>query len=133
MFEPAHRHNLLDLLRPPNGYRLDSAVGTTYSMDFVALTAVMLAFVDAEPEGEAGGSNQAELLRAITRLSHRVRIFANRGHIGIDRSCGANKLFFCLFDRIVSEVRPETGCFHPKVWAARYTPKDIRETRTQNR
>ena len=43
MFEATQRQNLLDLLRPPAGYRLESAVGTTYSLDFVALTAALLA------------------------------------------------------------------------------------------
>lgn len=111
----------MDLLRPPPGYRLDSAVGTTYSCDFVALTAVMLAFVDGEPESEAGTVNEVEVLRAITRLTKRVRIFVNRARFGIHRGAAGNRVC-SLFDSIIRDVKYDTGCFHPKVWAARYVP-----------
>jgi hypothetical protein len=144
--DPDQRTNFLDLLRPPSGYRLDAAAGTTYSMDFVALTAMLLAFVDAEAETEtdklnqaevsapptvkaaaeaetgAGRLNQVEVLRAITRLARHVRVFVDRGHINGKEARRHGKLS-SLFDRIVSEVAFDQGCFHPKVWVARYEPK----------
>lgn len=116
------RTNFLDLLRPPSGYRLDTAAGTTYSMDFVALTAMLLAFVDAETETETDRLNQVEVLRAITRLARRVRVFVDRGHISGTEARRHGKLS-SLFDRIVREVTFDQGCFHPKVWVARYEPK----------
>lgn len=124
MFEPNNRHNLLDLLRPPDGYRLDAAVGTTYSLDFVALTAVMLTFIDAEPEGEDGLANQAEALRAITRLSGQVRVFVNRGRISLNLKSQPNKLL-SLYDSVVREVRIKGRSFHPKVWVVRLTPRAL--------
>lgn len=120
--DPDQRTNFLDLLRPPSGYRLDAAAGTTYSMDFVALTAMLLAFVDAEAETETDKLNQVEVLRAITRLARRVRIFVDRGHISGAEARRHGKLS-SLFDRIVREVTFDQGCFHPKVWVARYEPK----------
>ena len=120
--DPDQRTNFLDLLRPPSGYRLDSAAGTTYSMDFVALTAMLLAFVDAEAETDAARLNQIEVLRAITRLAGRVRVFVDRGHISGAEARRHGKLS-SLFDRIVREVTFDQGCFHPKVWVARYEPK----------
>jgi hypothetical protein len=125
VFEPTDRHNLLDLLRPPVGYRLDAALGTTFSLDFVALTAVMLAFVDSEPEGATETFNPIETLRAITRLSARVRVFVNRGHIGVDKGAPVNKLC-SLLASIVQDVRFDAGYFHPKVWVARYEPRQLR-------
>ena len=44
MLEPQERRQLLDSLRPPSGYSLDFAVGTTYSLDLLALLTAPLAF-----------------------------------------------------------------------------------------
>lgn len=121
-FNPDERTNFLDLLRPPPGYRLDAAVGTTFSMDFVALTAVLLAFVDAEEEGESDDITKVGLLRAITRLGSRVRVFVDGGHISGTDVNKHGKLA-SLMDRIVLDASFEDGCFHPKVWVTRYEPK----------
>ncbi len=117
MFEATQRQNLLDLLRPPAGYRLESAVGTTYSLDFVALTTALLAFVDAEAESEDGPSSHIDSLQAITRLAGRVRVFVNRGQVLGPRKVSRVTV---LYDRIVQEVALPEGCFHPKVWVAYY-------------
>lgn len=119
MFEAAQRQNLLDLLRPPPGYRLEAAVGTTYSLDFVALTAVLLALVDAESEADRA-ARQLDSLHAITRLVDRVRVFVDRGHIIGPRQ--ANRVTM-LYDSIIQEVCLPEGCFHPKVWVAHYSPR----------
>ena len=52
MLEPEERSLLFDALRPPLGYQLDTAVGTTYSLDLLALATVPVAFthrVDSIP------------------------------------------------------------------------------------
>ena len=49
-FRHDNRSNIVDMLRPPSGFRIGSAIGTTYSLDFVTLTSVMLAFLDSELE-----------------------------------------------------------------------------------
>jgi len=124
--DPDKRTNFLDLLRPPSGYRLAQAVGTTYSMDFVGLTSVLLAFVDAEADNESERLNPVELLRAITRLANRVRVFVSRGRI-TEKDISRHGKLSSLFDRIVHEVTFSEGCFHPKVWVARYEPKATAE------
>ncbi len=43
---------MTDALRPPAGYRLGAAIGTTYSLEFDALTAVLLAFSGADCDDE---------------------------------------------------------------------------------
>lgn len=122
MFETTHRQNLLDLLRPPAGYRLDAAVGTTYSLDFVALTAVLLAFVDAEPDNDEKRAKHVDSLHAITRLADRIRVFVNRGQTSGPRLVSRVTL---LYDRIVQEVCLPEGCFHPKVWVTLYRPRKV--------
>lgn len=45
MFRPDSNRDRTDysgILMPPDGYRLDRAVGTTYSLDMEALTAVAI-------------------------------------------------------------------------------------------
>lgn len=123
MFGPTERYNLADLLRPPSRYRLHCAVGTTYSLEFVSLTALLLAFVDAEPEGEESG-NEVDLLRAITRLSKRLAIFADRGSVRTYPHATTNKVC-ALFDGLVQEAANDEGCFHPKVWVVRYEPRVV--------
>ncbi len=136
MFEPTERYNLVELLRPPAGYRLNGAVGTTYSMDFVALTAILLAFVDSEIESSAEDAadversyNPIQVLQAFLRLRDRVRIFVQRG--GILAAGKTHRLSLQrLYDRIVTEVAPEHGCFHPKVWVCQFEPRQTVERQT---
>lgn len=120
MFEATQRQNFLDLLRPPEGYRLESAIGTTYSLDFVALTAALLALVDAEAESDEDSTKHIDSLHAITRLADRVRVFVNRGQISGPRKVSRATV---LYDRIVQEVCLPAGCFHPKVWVTHYRPR----------
>lgn len=126
MLEPHERTSFLDALRPPFGYRLDAAFGTAFSLDFHVLTAVMLAFVDAEIDEEDSRQDPAIVVQAITRLSRRVRIFVNRGSIRFDGERRANRLF-ALFDRIVRDVALADASFHPKVWVLKYRAKQSPE------
>ena len=119
MFEPNERQNLINILRPPAGYRLESAVAATYSLDFVALTAALLALVDVDQEADDGRVH-VDSLHAITRLADRVHVFVNRGQAGPRE---ASKVTI-LFDRIFHEVCLPQGSFHPKVWVTHYTPRD---------
>ena len=56
MLEPESRLMLLDALRPPPGYRFDRAIGTTFTLDLVALlvTPVAFALFDVEIGGRPG-------------------------------------------------------------------------------
>lgn len=122
MFKADERRNFLDLLRPPPGYRLEAAVGTTFSLDFVPLTATLLALVDAEEESESDKSSHTRIdsLHAITRLADRVRVFVSRGKITGPHIVSRAML---LYDRIVRDVSLPEGCFHPKVWVTYYLPR----------
>lgn len=54
MLEPQERRLLLDSLRPPLGYELDRAVGTTFTLDLVTLLTAPLAFTLFELEQRDG-------------------------------------------------------------------------------
>ncbi len=126
MFEVSERRSFVDLIRPPSGYRLEAALGTSCSLDFVALTAALMAMVDAELQGEGQRADPVECLQAITRMADRVQVFVQRARIASPREVSKITL---LYDRIVHEVQlPDGGSFHPKLWVTYYRPRNTRDT-----
>jgi len=120
MFLPANRNEWTSLVRPPEGYRLDCAIGTSFGLDFTALTALLLAMLD-QPPGKAAWERHARRLQAITSLGDRVRVLVNRGQIHAD--IRKSNRVFALLDRIVDDVCIEGVAFHPKVWVLKYVPR----------
>lgn len=120
MFLPANRNEWTLLVRPPGGYRLDCAIGTTFGLDFTALTALLLAMLD-QPADEAAWQQHARRLQAITALDEQVRVLVHRSQIHADIRM-SNRVF-ALLDRIVVDVHLEKVAFHPKVWVLKYVPR----------
>lgn len=122
MLEPRERRHLMEALRPPPGYELDRAVGTTYSLDLLALLIAPLAFTIFDWEHEEGmpGSDPLALLETMRRYAARVSVFCQAGRISVSES--RQLLFGYLEDSVFEVVAPKAnGAFHPKVWALRYT------------
>ena len=122
MLDPRERRHLMEALRPPPDYELDRAVGTTYSLDLLALLTAPLAFTIFESEGEDGRmvSDPLALLETMRRYAGRVSIFCQAGRISVPKN---RQLLFGYLEGSVFEVtaRKANGSFHPKVWALRYT------------
>lgn len=110
-------HGFLDLLQPPVGFRLAAAVGTTFGLSVEALTAALLAMSDTD--GEALANEPVAGVMAITRLRARVRVLVHPATIAGNSKAGASR-FVALLDRLIVQVQPGTGLFHPKVWALRF-------------
>jgi hypothetical protein len=124
MLDPQQdRRQLFDALRPPHGYRLDRAVGTTYSLDLLALLAVPLAYTvwDGEAQQDQLLQDPLALLHGIRQVADRLVIFCQAGQISVPR---ANQRLFAYLEETVVEVTPrhKEGVFHPKVWLLRYVP-----------
>lgn len=121
MLEPLNRRHLLESLRPPEGYDLDSAIGTTFSLDLMTLLTVPLAFALLDWEDDEGRStpDPLALLEAIRRYADRTHIFCQAGGIYLPRG---NKLFLSHLEGVVHEVvaPKKGGVFHPKVWILRF-------------
>ncbi|MFH1039549.1 MAG: phospholipase D family protein [PVC group bacterium] len=122
MLEPLVRRHLFAALRPPPGYDVDVAIGTTYSLDLMALLAVPLAFALFDWEDDSGqvSADPLALLEAARRYAGKTHIFCQAGQIHLPKQ--RSPLLFEL-ERIVKEVRPRNSCgvFHPKVWILRFT------------
>jgi hypothetical protein len=126
MLEPRERRHLMEVLRPPPGYELDRAVGTTYSLDLLALLTAPLAFTIFEAEGEDGrtASDPLTLLETMRRYARRLSIFCQAGRISVPKS--RQLLFGYLEDSVFEVTAPKAhGAFHPKVWALRYVAPEM--------
>ena len=121
MLEANTLRTLLDALRPPAGYQLDRAVGTTFSLDLYALVTAPLAFALFDTEAnEDEQANVAELLESLRRYSDRIDIFCQAGQIALPSKY---RPIVAYLETSVHAVTPANRrrIFHPKVWALRYT------------
>jgi hypothetical protein len=130
MLEPEGRHLLLDALRPPPGYGLDRAIGTTYTLDLAALLTAPVAFALIDREGTDGAPrvDPVRLLEAVRHNAERIDIFCQAGLIALP---SAYQPILSYVESSVHEVEPRKpeGIFHPKVWVIRYRETDGDGTR----
>lgn len=112
MLDPGSRESLTEQLRPPAGYRLSHAIGTTFTLDMISALSVPLSFVRGSGEDP---SNSVALLNAIRKVSDRIDIFCQAGLIRVPRQ--ANDLLAVL-EPTIHQVTPSgsNSLFHPKVW-----------------
>ena len=128
MLDPRDRSLLLDSLRPPLGYRLDEAIGTSYTLDLLALLTAPLAFTYFDWEDDDGqpSADPLALLEAVRRHSERIHLFCQAGAIKLPP---AGRPLIAYLEKNVIEVQSPNseGIFHPKVWFLRYLPSDETE------
>ena len=126
MLEPGQRQLFPNTLRPPDGYVLDLAIGTTFTLDLMALLSVPLAFTFRDTQDDHGQptTDPLSLLEGARRYANKVVVFCHGGRIGVPRS-GQSALAF--IEQSVVTVLPQRGragsVFHPKVWVLRYTAR----------
>jgi len=121
MLGPQDRRLLLDALRPPDGYSLDFAIGTTFSLDLLALLTAPLAFTFFDWQDAEGRPSEdpLALLEALRRYADRITIFCQAGQILIPKE--HRVLFGYLEDSLVAVTPPGgAGRFHAKFWALRF-------------
>ncbi|HEY1778065.1 MAG TPA: phospholipase D family protein [Solirubrobacteraceae bacterium] len=125
MLAPDDRQLLVEALTPPDGYRFDQGVGTTFSLDLVALLRVPLAFTvfDWQQEDGRPTADPHALLAALRQYADRLTIFCQAGQIAVPQH--DHRLLSQLEDAVVEARSPtDGGVFHPKVWALRYVAPD---------
>ena len=127
MFRPdsnQDRTNYSSILMPPDGYRLDSAVGTTYSLDLEALTAVAICLGLSEETDSKLMQNPIGMLNALQKVSDKVVLFCEAGQIKVPTKPTALSI---LLEKMVVEVALSKDrqlgrypSFHPKTWVLAY-------------
>ena len=131
MFKPngnQDRRNYSDLLMPPEGYQLEKAVGTTYSLDLESLTAVAICLGLSEETDSKLMKNPMSMLNALQKVSDKIIIFCEAGQIKTPSKPSA--LAILLEKMVVPVGLPKDKhlgrypAFHPKTWTLCYTNKD---------
>ena len=125
MLNPDHdRLDYGQMLSPPEGCKLDFAVGTTYSLDLDALVGACIAMGLSEETDSALLNNPICLLEALRSTGDKVALFCEGGQIHLP-----NKVtpLYILLENMVFQVSPEKKrqikgypAFHPKFWLLRY-------------
>lgn len=124
MLSPQTRVMLTDALRPPAGYRVETAVGTSYSLSLTALLFAPLSFALYDHAGDdAGAVDPIRLLEAVRRHTRHTSLFCQAGGIQVP---GAYRPILTFVEDSVLEVMPPAGrtVFHPKIWALRFEDPD---------
>jgi len=125
MLEPQSRTLLFEALRPPQDYELDYAVGTTFSLDLLALLTAPLAFTFFAMDEEDGRptSHPLALLEAVRRHAEQISVFCQAGGIAVPPH---DRLLYEHVENSVFEVNAprDGGVFHPKVWVLRFVAAD---------
>ncbi|MDE0700315.1 MAG: phospholipase D family protein [Acidimicrobiaceae bacterium] len=124
MLQPANRFTLIDALRPPAGFGVDSAMAVTFTLDLRALTAVPAAFAlsgGESTDGDAARFESIELLHALRSNADKISVFCQAGYTAVPPS---HRVFTFLEGSVVPVEAPRGGIVHPKVWVLRYTAGD---------
>jgi hypothetical protein len=124
---PDDRLTLLDALRPPAGYEVGCAVGTTFSLNLdAALTAPAAFALHAVTDAtESRDVEPLELLDSIRRHAGRYTVFFQAGQIPVPTH---RRLFAYLEGALIPVIAPGGGVFHPKVWVLRFDASDAPST-----
>ena len=118
------RLNYSMLLSPPDTYKPDFAVGTSYSLDLDALTGVCLSLgLSDEPDSKTA-KNPIALLEALRITGDKIALFCETGNIFLPKKITT---LYTLLEQTVYEVKtsPKKSisgypAFHPKFWLIRY-------------
>ena len=131
MFKPTSakdRINYGEVLMPPVGFRLERAVGTTYSLDLETLTAVAIALGLIEDTDSELINNPISMLSALQKISDKIIVFCEAGQIKLPSK--ANPLCLTLEKMVVPVTIPfdqnikRYPAFHPKTWLMEYTNEE---------
>lgn len=120
VLEPRDRQLMFEAFQPPVGYRFDQGMGTTYSMDLLALMMAPVAFTFFDlRQGEDGPAHSSlEVLEGLRRHADRLTLFCEAGRIAIPKGRYPQLAF--VEDSVVQCPPPEKGAFHPKLWVLRF-------------
>ncbi len=120
MLQPTNRLTLIDAMRPPAAFGLESAMAVTFTLDLRALLAAPAAFALADHGDFASDESKhepIELLHALRSHAGKITVFSQVGEIALPPS----RRVFAFLERVVVPVlAPLGGVVHPKVWVLRY-------------
>ncbi len=125
------RVSFADALRPPEGYELSFAVGTTYSLDLRALLGICIPLgLGFEPEA-LDSVNPVSLFAALKTLQGKLVVYCDKGSMRADVAANSKTSgLLMLLEEMVHQVhvnrhrKDALSSFHPKVWVIEYAARD---------
>lgn len=124
-----YKKNRLDygrLLNPPEGFRLERAVATTYSLDLVTLLSIPVALYYQKNLDGKITEDRMDIFDAIQKSSDTITVYCQKGKIKVPTEY--NRMLTFVEDSVI-EILPDVNfkSFHPKIWVIRYknTKKEI--------
>ena len=112
------------LLSAPDKYKLDFAIGTTYSLDLDALVGASLALGLSEDTDSKIAQNPIALLEALRVTGDKIALFCEAGQIHLPSKVTS---LYMLLEQMVYQVKTPKKkgiaaypSFHPKFWLIRY-------------
>lgn len=107
-----------EAIRPEDGWRVDSAVLSTYSADLNVVATALLALSGVEVDGRRKG-NRVELVKAIETLQGKVRVLAQAGRLVVPHR---SRSILKTLDRFLRtmDFDERHGSWHPKAAFVRY-------------
>lgn len=108
-------------LIPPEGYELDFAVGTTYSLNLETLIVLPVALYSSQTLDAA--QDEIAMLDYITNSAKKILVFCQKGKISVPNKF--HKLI-AYWEDSVQEItlNHHAQSFHPKIWLIRYVKED---------
>ncbi|MBQ8707149.1 MAG: hypothetical protein IJ523_03560 [Succinivibrionaceae bacterium] len=113
-----------DILKPDEGFALDFAVGTTYSLDLDALIGALMPLGLSEETDSMLMKNPVYMLETLRKTGDRVAVFCEGGQI---HAPNKPTQLYVLLEKIVFTVKTQAvkagsryPSFHPKFWLIKY-------------
>lgn len=114
-----------NILKPPQGYQLERALGTTYSLDLQTLVASLLPLALAESPEREIKENKVCLLHAIQKIAKKMVVFCEDGQTSFPKGTPSKllpfieKMLVCV-DLPNKDENKTYASFHPKMWLLKY-------------
>lgn len=111
-----------ETLFPPEGYELDFAICTTYSLDIQALTSVMLSLGISKSIDEETLQDPISLLDIIQKVKDKIIVFYDVTQLHVPKKDMATLV---LYENMLCPVKMSKKggyipSFHPKMWLIKY-------------
>jgi len=107
-----------NLLMPPDGFQLDNAIATSYSLDLDALISIPVALYFAHSLDLIVNQDVVQILDSIRRASSSIKVFCQKGQIKVPEN--QHRLYSFIEPCIVQISPTHKNSFHPKIWIIRY-------------
>lgn len=116
---PNSRLLLLEAIKPPPGFEVDAAIGTTYTLGLDALLIPPASWAAHAARNSIGDIDPILLANTLRLFADRTLVFHQAGFAS-PFEAGYELLAAFLDGMLYPVVVPEGSTFHPKVWALRF-------------